>query len=452
MHPLYDLLIHSLRTDIAQMAEEGHNEPVLLAELERLSAGGSADALLAWQEELWQRPSPPSFAYDEPNDWAAISAGFPDPTAPATFSLPPADLADRLHAAWLGRCVGCQLGKPIEGVQWPERLQRLLQHVDSWPLTDYVNGVGADVRPADSPDPEWVSRLQASPDTRGRFSAVSPDDDIHYALISMRVLEKHGLGFTAEQAMAAVIHHTPGACIWAAGRNLWRTGAFGFKPPYTAWFGNPCRQSLGAMIRCDPWGWVAPGNPPLAARLAYTDASASQTRNGIYSGIFFAVLLADVLASGDPGHAIDTATAYVPPRSRFAEMVRFVRHQCAAMADWQQVNAAIYAKYPAECRRFNHSLPNAALVLLGLLKGGGDFTRTLGITVAAAMDTDCTGATVGSILGCALGTAGIPTHWTQPLHDTIRTDLPGMRELRITTVAQRMFCLAEAAARSAPRP
>jgi hypothetical protein len=452
MHPLRDVLLRDIRTDINQMLEEGHDEADLVAELERVSAGGSVDALLSLQEELWQRPSPPSFPYAEPNDWATIAAGFPAPTAATPFTGTAAELADRLHAAWLGRCAGCQLGKPVEGVHWPERLQRLLQFVDSWPLTDYVNGVGPEVRPADSPDPEWVAKLQASRHTRGRFAAVSPDDDIHYALIGMRVLEKHGLDFTAEQVMAQVIHYTPGACIWAAGRNLWRTGAFGLKPPYTACFGNPSRQSLGAMIRCDPWGWVAPGNPALAARLAYTDASASQTRNGIYSGIFFAVLLADVLASGDPRHAIETASAYVPPRSRFAEMVRFVRQQCAGEGDWQRLNAAIYARYPAECRRFNHALPNAALVLLGLLKGGGDFTRTLGLTVSAAMDTDCTGATVGSIMGAALGTAGIPAHWTQPFHDTIHTDLPDMRELRLSEVARRMLRLAEAAAQNAPHP
>lgn len=453
MHPLFEVLGKALATDLKQMTEEGHDENVLLQELERAKSARSLDALATLQQEWWNRPSPPSFPYDEPNDWEAISASFPDPEPHARFRGTQSDLADRLHAAWLGRCAGCQLGKPIEGVHWPERLQKLLQFVGSWPLTDYVNAPAPGVNPADSPAPEWVERLAKSPHARGRFDAVSPDDDIHYALIGLRVLEKHGLEFTAEQVVAQVIHYTPGAVIFAAGRNMWRTGALGLTPPHTALFGNPCRQSLGAMIRCDPWGWAAPGNPALAARLAYKDAVASQIRNGIYSGIFFAALLADTLATGDPARSIDTAAAYVPPRSRFAEMVRFVKRQCAAEGDWQQVNAAIYARYPAECKQFNHSLPNAAIVLLGLLKGGGDFTRTLGITVSAAMDTDCTGATVGSIMGCALGTAGIPPHWTGPFHDTIHTDLAQCRELRISDVARRTFELAKGNVRyTARRP
>jgi ADP-ribosylglycohydrolase len=183
--------------------------------------------------------------------------------------------------------------------------------------------------------------------------------------------------------------------------------------------------------------------------MACKDAVGSQTRNGIYSGMFFAALIADAFATGDAVQSIDTAARYVPPRSRFAEMVRFVKEQCAAEDDWQKVNAAIYAKYPAECPRFNHSLPNAAIVLMGLIKGGSDFGRTLGITVMAGMDTDCTGATAGSIMGCALGTHGIPQRWSQPFNDTIVTELARMHEVRISEVAGRMFKVAHGNARYA---
>lgn len=438
MHPLYDVVLNNLRTDIRQMIEEGHDERALLAELEQARAAGSADALLTLQERLWNRPSPPGFPYGEPNDWQAIAAGFPNPAAHASFPGNEDDLADRLHAAWLGRCAGCQLGKPLEGVLWPEKMRKVLQAAGSWPLTDYMNSVADSAAGAAGPDTELLRKFCDNPLTKGRFDAVSPDDDIHYALISQSVLEKHGTEFTTEQVIAQISHYTPGSIIFAAGRNMWRTALFGLKPPHTALFGNPCRQSLGAMIRCDAWGWGAPANPALAARMAYRDAVGSQTRNGIYSGIFFAVLLADTLASRDPVLSIETAAGYVPPRSRFAEMIQFVKAQCAAEKNWERVNAAIYAKYPEEAKQFNHSLPNAAIVLMGILLGGGDFTRTLGVTVMAGMDTDCTGATAGSIMGCALGTKGIPSHWTEPLHDTIRTHLAGMPELRISEVARRM--------------
>jgi len=121
-------------------------------------------------------------------------------------------------------------------------------------------------------------------------------------------------------------------------------------------------------------------------------------------------------------------------------MIRFVKAKCAEEEDWEKANAAIQAQgwaYPPGA--LNHSLPNAAIILMGLLKGDCDFTKTVGITVMAGLDTDCTGATVGSIMGSAVGTAGIPSHWTDPLHDTIRSELKGICELRISEVAERMF-------------
>jgi ADP-ribosylglycohydrolase len=276
---------------------------------------------------------------------------------------------------------------------------------------------------------------------------VEPDDDIHYAITAQLVLEAHGPGFSTAQMIAMLLDLTPVSCLWAAGRSMFRTALFGFPPTHTALSGNPCRQSLGGQIRCDAWGWGAPANPALAARMAYTDAVGSQRRNGIYSAIFFATLIADVLAHGQPVRAIETAQRYVPPRSRFAEMIQFVKAECAASASWEQVNEAIYAHYDRgllrpETVRTNHALPNAAIVLMALLKGDGDFGRTLGIAVMAGMDTDCNGATAGSIMGCALGTGGIPADWTEPFHDTIRTQLKDLPQLKISELATRLYQVA----------
>jgi len=95
-----------------------------------------------------------------------------------------------------------------------------------------------------------------------------------------------------------------------------------------------------------------------------------------------------------------------------------------------------------ETRVGNHSLPNAAIVVMALLKGDGDFSKTIGLAVMAGLDTDCNGATAGSIMGCALGTQGIPAHWTNPFNDRIRTHLKGLSEVRISEMAERMYRVA----------
>lgn len=445
MHPLRNTILDSIKVDIGEMVEEGHDRTALLAELDRAVAEGSVDALMELQEELWRRPSPPDFAYDEPSDWESISATFPHPDSHARFAGTDEELADRLHAAWLGRCVGCQLGKPLEGTKWPDKMRETLEFVGSWPLVDYINPVPEGA--TDIPDTDFCKSERKNGWARGRFDAALADDDLNYAMTGQLTLEKFGVEFTSEQMMDEIVTLTPFKSMAAAAKNMCKNRLWGMTAPTTAVFGNPWRQSLGAAIRCDPFGWAAPANPALAARMNHVSGVCSQTRNGVYSGIFFGVLLADTLAHGDPIQAIETATLYVPPKSRFAEMLRFVKDICRAEPDWEEANAAIYAMYPTEAEAFNHSIPNAAIVIMSLLKGEGDFTRTLGISVMAGMDTDCNGATAGSIMGCALGTRGIPEHWTKPLNDTMRTTLAGMPELRISEVAKRMYEVARHNAR-----
>ena len=284
--------------------------------------------------------------------------------------------------------------------------------------------------------------------TRGRFAAVEPDDDIHYAIAGLRTLETHGIEFTTDQAIRTIMAINPQGILFCAGLNMVRKAGFGVPAPLTAVFGNAVgRQSLGAQIRCDPFGWSAPANPTLAARLAYKDAVGSQTRNGIYSGIFFAVAIADALACGDPVRALDTAQQYVPPKSRFAQMIDFTRQACRQHQDWEAANAAIYARYDQDFHAsqkapMNHSLINAAITIMAILKGGGDFGRTVCIAVMAGRDTDCNAATAGSILGCALGTTGIPRFWTDPFNNTVRTELMGMPTIKITELARRTFDVA----------
>jgi ADP-ribosylglycohydrolase len=451
MHPLYEIVLADIRSDISQMAEEGHDENALMGELEAAASKRSLDALVALQEDLWRRPSPAGYPYDEPNDWESISRHFPDATlrsseatslrstspGPTSGHVGDDDLADRLLAAWQGRCASCQLGKPVEGAA-PAQVRELLTAVGSWPLLEYMNPVDEPRRQALTDSSEAFRAYYHEGLCKGNFHSVAPDDDIHYTITGQLVLERFGPEFTPQQAIDTLIDITPVSSLYAAGKSMFRTALFGLTPPYTAVYGNPCRQSLGGQIRCDPWGWAAPGNPHLAARMAHRDASNSQVRNGIYSAIFFSALMASALVQGDAVQALHTAERYVPPKSRFAEMLNFVKSECAAQESWERVNEAIRSRYRAETRIVNHSLPNAAIVVTALLKGEGDFSRTIGLAVMPGLDTDCNGATAGSIMGCALGTRGIPTHWTDPFHDRIRTHLKGLPEIRITEMAERM--------------
>ena len=84
-----------------------------------------------------------------------------------------------------------------------------------------------------------------------------------------------------------------------------------------------------------------------------------------------------------------------------------------------------------------HTINNAAVVAAALLWGEGDFTRTIGLAVQGGWDTDCNGATAGSVFGAMHGAEAIPRRWTEPLGDRVRSALFGFDGARISELARR---------------
>ncbi|HKN45550.1 MAG TPA: ADP-ribosylglycohydrolase family protein, partial [Propionibacteriaceae bacterium] len=58
---------------------------------------------------------------------------------------------------------------------------------------------------------------------------------------------------------------------------------------------------------------------------------------------------------------------------------------------------------------------NAAYVVLGLLYGKGDMTRTIAIATRAGQDSDCNPSSAAGILGAIIGYSKIPAYWKQGL-------------------------------------
>jgi ADP-ribosylglycohydrolase len=84
------------------------------------------------------------------------------------------------------------------------------------------------------------------------------------------------------------------------------------------------------------------------------------------------------------------------------------------------------------------------VIAAGLLWGEGDFTHTIALTVLGGLDTDSNGATAGSVAGILNGATKIPSHWTEPLEDTLRSALFGFDGSRISALAERTVKVANA--------
>ena len=78
-----------------------------------------------------------------------------------------------------------------------------------------------------------------------------------------------------------------------------------------------------------------------------------------------------------------------------------------------------------------HVISNAMIVTAALLYGEGDFGKSICMAVQTAFDTDCNGATVGSILGMRGGIDCIDDYWKKPINNKIHTSIFGVGTVNI---------------------
>jgi ADP-ribosylglycohydrolase len=341
-------------------------------------------------------------------------------------SFKPEVYRDRLAGALLGRMAGCTLGAPVE--LWPiSRMQALAEeNGEDFPPTDYWSYV---------PDPKEL-RYEMSPRevyTRGKMSGVPVDDDIVYTLLGLLIAEEHGPGFTTEDVGAAWIKYLPYACTAeeVALKNLKK----GIPAIHAGARNNPYCEWIGADIRADPWGYMAPGWPERAAEMAYRDAFLSHRRQGIYGEMFFAASIAAAFAVDDPVEALRIGLTEIPGNCELQKAVRWALRVAPEIKDYKQARQAVEAR----CKGMHpvHTINNACLTVWGITIGGMDFTRVIGETVAMGLDNDCTAATAGSIVGAVVGKHGIPANWTRGFGDTIHSYLIGRRRFSIRDVLRR---------------
>ena len=261
------------------------------------------------------------------------------------------------------------------------------------------------------------------------------DDDLDYTILNLKLIEENGLEFTSEDVAQEWLSNLPYQMVYTAERQAYSNLVRGLKSPATAIYRNPFREWLGAQIRADLFGYIAPANPELAASLAYKDAVLSHTKNGIYGEMFVAAAISAALVSNDLEKVINAGLSQVPEKSRLTEVVRNVLDWSKELNNWQQVWQRVMERY-GEYHRV-HTLPNLAFVLIGLIWGKLDFKKTISIAVMCGHDTDCNGATTGSILGALKGSKGIPEEMSKPLNNRIKSAVFGYSDVKISDLAKR---------------
>jgi ADP-ribosylglycohydrolase len=340
---------------------------------------------------------------------------------------------ERLRNAWLGRISGCQLGKAVEVLSFRRG------HAG---LTDYLAASGAPLRDyvVFNGDERGVHR----PSCRGELTRSEADDDINYSLLALILLEQHGLALTTTDVGRAWLRWLPAGLTYTAERAAYATllsraaemFADGREPGFDLadCADNPYSDWIGAQIRADVYGWVCPGKPALAADLARRDAGLSHRGDGVHGAAFVAALGA-ALAAHDPQEALALALAEIPGNSGAAAAVRLGRELAGDPDGGARIRGRFADLSPV------HTLNNLALVVWALYSHLGDYSAAIGDVVAAGLDTDCNGATVGGLWGLQGGE--IPPHWTAPWRGRVAFTLAGYDELDVDMLIDRTVAVAD---------
>lgn len=457
----WDTPLKLLECELAQLEYEGWLVPQeakdSFAELNPELDAFNEEKLSKVASALEKLSRNPGFNYAQPDSLDEIRRERPDGPRKLKLEMDDATLLDRLHGAWTGRAAGCALGKPVEGLGMAGHgglngrlsIKEYLKRRGHWELDYYFSGfdVGDGVK------------LGCPSSWRENLAYMEPDDDIHYSLIGLKVLEERGPGFEWFDVANAWNSSLPYNAICTAETQAIlnynidtprRLACNGKRPPAssperTRRRNNPYREWIGAQIRADGWAYCCAGNPELAAEFAWRDAHWTHTANGIYGEMFVAAMIAAAFVESDPRKIIETGLSEIPRRCRLAEDLRWTLETAPTCPGFEPFMEKAEKQFAGMSPA--HTNNNAVIVAMALLYGRMDPDRSICVSVMGGLDTDCNGATAGSIVGASVGRKSFGGRLAEPLSDTVKPLVFGFQETAMRELAERSLRMGKEVAR-----
>lgn len=283
---------------------------------------------------------------------------------------------DKVRGCWLGKSIGGTLGAPLEGKKGLFSL-------------------------------EFYDPLPTAP---------IPNDDLDIQLVWVHALKQCGIHLTsadlAREWLEHIVYH------WDEYGCHTHNLRKGLLPPVSGWYNNWHIDSEGSPIRSEIWAVIAPGCPDIAAEYARQDAMLDHAGGeGVYGEVFLSALQSAAFLESDPRKLIEIGLSMIPEECRTARAVRDVVKWYDAGIGWEECRELLLEKHGRSNPQ--DSPQNQGIVVLGWLYGNNDFGDSILKAVNCGEDTDCTGATLGAILGIILGGSQIPRKWLEPVSDAV---------------------------------
>jgi hypothetical protein len=306
-------------------------------------------------------------------------------------------LKDKIKGAWAAQTIGVTFGLPAE--------------------FEYNSTFIRDYQKLEWNDSSMVVEYRERPGTY---------DDIYIDLTFMQVIEEEGIDAPAQSFAEALAKGD--YKLWFANQTARYNILNGLTPPESGhWLNNPCADDIDFQIEADFAGLMSPGMVNSAVEICDKVGHIMNYGDGYYGGVFVASLYSLALISNDINDIesiVKKSLSVIPAESKFAQCISdVIKWYNGDPEDWQSTWFKTNRKWGESIgsplgvfRPFNIDAKiNAAWVVVGLLYGNGNFTRTFEIATRCGDDADCNPATAGGVLAAITGFKSIPPFWTQGL-------------------------------------
>lgn len=274
------------------------------------------------------------------------------------------DYLDKVYGCFLGKTICGTIGAPYEGVKMPMEI----------------------------------------PFRQEMINTMLPNDDLDLQVLWLDVAEQKGTAFTSCDLLDRFVNfcdYSPGE--YAVMRKNYNKGIY---PPLSGKFSNDFYiEGMGCPIRSEIWACLAPGDAAAAAEFASRDGCLDHYGESINAERFMAALEADAFFENDMKKLINGALDVVPTESRFRTLVTDIIGWCAEYGNIKKVLNKILFKYGhPDC---TNMYQNMGIIISSLLLGGSEMTDTCMMAMNCGFDTDCTCASVGSVIGIIQGSSSL---------------------------------------------
>ena len=298
-----------------------------------------------------------------------------------TRTIPIETLKDKIAGGWAGKMIGVTYGAPTEF------------HALGKTFEDSIKWVPADVKGS-----IW-------------------QDDIYVQLTFLMAMDQYGIDAPAKKFQEMLAK---------AGYQLWHANVQARKNYYDSIFppqsGNPeynlHADDIDFQIEADYIGFMCPGMPQTANKIADKIGHIMNYGDGVYGGIFLGALYSAAYFENNISKIIDQAMLSIPAESDYAKIVKDVilLHK-QYPSDWHAAWTELDAKWGnvqicGAGTTFNIDAKlNGSFVVMGLLYGEGDPAKTMEITVRCGEDSDCNPSNAMALLGVIKGFSGLPVEY-----------------------------------------